>query len=628
VTPVIILAILMINVGLTAAIRRELTVIGSVAEILAFGAFLATAAALIGTLSFISSGLAWASASLVTFFTVILYVASLNFLQVTGYCLDISSLRMVLVNTRLGILHEASYQPVRAAASAAVMIVATITIAWFVGSLIGATVPRPMPTVIWALLAISACLAFGALATLASLDSCRRGGPFSCLLADFLAAKRFSALQPRNGDTQAPVLRIELSSERKKDLVLLVIVDSFRTNLLGDNVVSQRWMPQLFQRSTTGSLFNNHRCNAVMSEFSDISLLAGDLRWRSFFHGMPSPGSGNQTLHQWFSKAGYTTAHISAQDERWSRMHRWYERDVDHMLHAGGGNLDRKSKTDLKDGRILAGAKLKDEIVLKAAQHLIQNRKEPIFMTINLQSTHVPFFYDQTPGLPWPDIDPATNIRFGGLDDAMIEVARMKYANALFHVDRLLAGLIDSIARELGDRSATLWITGDTGQAFGEHGYSGHGAGLHDELLHTPLIVFGDDRFEHATSSNTHHLQIYGTLSSYADANARQHLCTLERPSQAIPLVCQTPMANELGILSGNDKFVMNCRNLQVTKFDLQNDPDELNGTLLSEAEARYAQKKILTEVRQSVANATSIAWAALPHQVTPTHGPRATNLP
>lgn len=626
-TAFLVLAIFVANIGLTAAAKRRLSgPIELMAEALAFLAFLSASVALIAALCFVSPSFAWVAASSITFLIIILYFTSLNLLHITGFCLDLSGVRMMLVNTRLGVLHEASYQPARAFASVAVMIILTIASAWYLETFISTVVPSAIHIMGGGLVSILACFAFAGLAAKSSLDHCRQGGPFSCLVADFLAAKRFSSLPIKIGDSSTTVPPCEADQNFRKEIVILVIVDSFRTTLLGDYVVSQRWMPQLFQRSANGSVFNNHRCNAVMSEFSDISLLAGDLRWRSYFHGMPGPGPGNQTLHQWFRKAGYTTAHLSAQDERWSRMHRWYERDIDHLLHAGGGDSDWKSKIDLKNGRILAGAKLKDEIVLEAVQHVIKDRNNPVFMTINLQSTHVPFFYDTTPSLPWPDIDPNMKIRFGGLDDSMIKEARMKYANALHHVDRLLAELIDSISHEMADGSATLWITGDTGQAFGEHGYSGHGAGLHDELLYTPLIVFGDDRFAHATSSNTHHLQIYGTLSSYANDFARQQLCTLAQPSQAIPLVCQTPMANQLGILSGNEKFVMDCRSLQVTRFDLKNDPDELNGSLLLAAEARYARKKILSEVQQSVANAASIAWTPPPPD-TPAHGSRTKNL-
>lgn len=611
--------ILACDLGLSAAFSRQRTLTGLIAEALALTAYLATGAIIVGAASLIGSNPGWIVGGAMIFMTVILYVSSLNFLQVTGHCLDLAALRMVLVNARLGILHEASYGPLRAAFSVALMIVPTATLVWLLAEMTQAIEPGAQDLFLLAALAATCMMAFVGLAAKTSIATCRTGGPFSCLVADVLAARRFGALAATVPTGSAASSWHKRPVAQSPDLVILVIVDSFRTSLMGDNVVSARWMPQIFERSSDASIFHKHRCNAVMSEFSDISLLAGDLRWRSYFHGMPGPGPGNRTLHQWFREAEYTTAHLSAQDERWSKMHLWYETDVNPCLHAGGKRWPGEFASSASDARILGGAKLKDEVVLSAAHKLLDRRSGPMFLTINLQSTHVPFFYPNSNDSPWPDLDPDTRIRFGGLDDAMIETAKMKYANALHHVDALLAELVDKISDELGSGDAVLWITGDTGQAFGEHGYSGHGAGLHDELLHTPLLVFGDRRFAGVTAEKTHHLQIYGSLSGYVGAVGGSMLPTDPGAARPIPLVCQTPMANELGLIDGDNKYILDCRTLGVSKFDLEHDPGEQKAICLEGPEADNARHAILTEMNRVITDASQIPPFVSPKPISPT---------
>lgn len=594
------LVVLAGNAAVTAALSRRWSLAGAVADMLALTGFLAFGAMIVGSASLIGPAIGTVVGGAIIFFVVVLYVSSLNFLHVTGHCLDLAALRMILVNARLGFLHEASYSPWRAAVSLAAMLAITAALTWLLAVALGIDGVGASDVAVAAALALASLAAFAVLVRTTSIARCRAGGPFVTLIADAIAARRFDAAAAES--VVEPVIRAEqpLPLLRRPDLVILVIVDSFRTTLMGHDVVSARWMPRVFARSGKASIFHKHRCNAVMSEFSDISLLAGDLRWRSYFHGMPGPEPRNRTLHQWFRAAGYATAHVSAQDERWSRMDLWYRDGVDALMHAGGGCWPA-GLTSSANARVLGGAKLRDEVVIGAAGDLLARRSGPTFMTINLQSTHVPFFYPASRDLPWPDIDHDARIRFGGLDEATIAVALQKYANALHHVDALLADLIDSLAGPLATGNAALWITGDTGQAFGEHGYSGHGAGLQDSLLHTPLLIFGDDRFADATGERTDHLQIHGSLAAYARAGGGRQIGTSGAVARPMPLVCQTPMANELGVVVDDRKLVLDCRTLDVSRFDLARDPDERDGVRLPADEAAAARGTILAEIRRAV---------------------------
>jgi arylsulfatase A-like enzyme len=49
--------------------------------------------------------------------------------------------------------------------------------------------------------------------------------------------------------------------------------------------------------------------------------------------------------------------------------------------------------------------------------------------------------------------------------------------------------------RRLGlERETIIVVTSDHGEAFAEHGYTGHGRGAHDEVMRIPIIVWGPGR--------------------------------------------------------------------------------------------------------------------------------------
>ena len=65
------------------------------------------------------------------------------------------------------------------------------------------------------------------------------------------------------------------------------------------------------------------------------------------------------------------------------------------------------------------------------------------------------------------------------------------YDRCIRETDDVVAELLDEIDRlELGERTVVVLLS-DHGEAFGEHGVSGHGLGPHQEQLQVPLVVRG-----------------------------------------------------------------------------------------------------------------------------------------
>jgi arylsulfatase A-like enzyme len=65
---------------------------------------------------------------------------------------------------------------------------------------------------------------------------------------------------------------------------------------------------------------------------------------------------------------------------------------------------------------------------------------------------------------------------------------RVAYDLALRSLDEELGRLLDEVRAQPGGDEAWIVVTADHGESLGEHGL-GHGCGLHQEVLHVPLIV-------------------------------------------------------------------------------------------------------------------------------------------
>ncbi|HJQ84860.1 MAG TPA: sulfatase [Candidatus Binatia bacterium] len=112
----------------------------------------------------------------------------------------------------------------------------------------------------------------------------------------------------------------------------------------------------------------------------------------------------------------------------------------------------------------------------------------PFFAFVHTYQTHLPYWapdrittlFAKLPGLVSP-LEPREAPR--------IERDLARYDAAVRYTDETLGELLATLdASGLGARTLVV-ITSDHGEAFGEHGYRGHGATLHEEVLHVPFVV-------------------------------------------------------------------------------------------------------------------------------------------
>ena len=121
-----------------------------------------------------------------------------------------------------------------------------------------------------------------------------------------------------------------------------------------------------------------------------------------------------------------------------------------------------------------------DHTVGAAVDWLRGNPNQPFFLFLHTYQTHGPYSSPPSYASMFTDTsDPAR---------APEEKKFAPYDRAIRYADGVLGRLFDELDRlGLSDRTLVV-VTSDHGEAFGEHGYDGHGSTLHDEVLRVPLL--------------------------------------------------------------------------------------------------------------------------------------------
>src|SRR5262249_30519927 len=105
-------------------------------------------------------------------------------------------------------------------------------------------------------------------------------------------------------------------------------------------------------------------------------------------------------------------------------------------------------------------------VVVQRAVDWIRGRRGRWFAWVHLYEPHAPY-------RPAPPFD--------------VEYAARPYFGEVAAADRALAPLVDTV--RASSRPTLVVVTGDHGEALGDHGETTHGLFAYESTLHVPLIV-------------------------------------------------------------------------------------------------------------------------------------------
>jgi arylsulfatase A-like enzyme len=160
-----------------------------------------------------------------------------------------------------------------------------------------------------------------------------------------------------------------------------------------------------------------------------------------------------------------------------------------------------------------------------------------------------------------------------------------RYVRAVTYVDEQIGRMLAALEeRGLGDRVVVI-VTGDHGEAFGEHNTRFHATTVYEELIHVPLIVALPGARARTVEVPVSIVDLAPTildvfgLPAPASIMAESLLPLLrgDRDRFDRPLVVETGRAMRAMYFNDGWKLIVDERNGSIELYDLKRDPQELH---------------------------------------------------
>jgi len=245
--------------------------------------------------------------------------------------------------------------------------------------------------------------------------------------------------------------------------VILVTVDTLRADALGYSGSSRAKTPNIDRLASEGTVFSNAHAQNVVTLPSHVNILTGLYPYQ---HGVRDNdgfrlGAKTKTLATFLKSAGFRTGAFVGAFPLDSRFGLARDFDVyDQHYPEGAHAYD-----------FVMPERPAPEVVSAALAWFRTAGDGPRFLWVHLYDCHAPY----RPPAPFAD-----------------EYRDAPYFGEVAGVDAALGPLFDAIRAD--GREALLVLTGDHGEALGDHGELTHGLFAYEATLHVPLIVWSPRR--------------------------------------------------------------------------------------------------------------------------------------
>ena len=250
--------------------------------------------------------------------------------------------------------------------------------------------------------------------------------------------------------------------------VVLVSIDTLRSDRLGFYGASRPTTPVLDRLAAQGTVFDVAIAQAPWTLPSHATMLTG---LYGCVHGAVDGiasrlDPGVVPLAGMLRAAGYTTAAFTEDGFV-----------LPGVFAAGFGRYQQYGNSLEAQIEHTVGA---------AIDWLRSTPNQPFFLFVHTYETHSPYSAPPPYASMFADTSDRPKAPGGEAPDREEKLAR--YDGAIRYADSVLGRLFDELDHlGLADRTLVV-VTSDHGEAFGEHGYDGHGQSMHDEVMRVPLL--------------------------------------------------------------------------------------------------------------------------------------------
>ncbi len=340
-----------------------------------------------------------------------------------------------------------------------------------------------------------------------------------------LAKRAKVELAPEGVLIQYPLGRPKLAPAHAKPNILVVVIDSWRNDMLTAEVT-----PKLAQWAAGGRRFQQHLSGGNATRFGIFSLVYGlhGSYWASILNEQAPP-----VLVTTLVEGGYEPRVISAASMNSPEFRSTCWVSVEDSVHdkfegAEKYERDRKVAKDFKDW--LA----------------VRDSARPFFAFALIDSPHQTYSVDPalTPHLPYEKrID---YLKLGGEPSAdLILRVKNRYKNSCAAADVAVGGMLAELeARGLSDNTIVV-VTGDHGEEFYEHGRFGHTSNFTPEQTWVSFVMRGPGIEPGDEQRPTSHIDLAPTLLEMLGVDAAL------RSKYSVGFNLLDPPASRLRVIAG-----------------------------------------------------------------------------
>jgi hypothetical protein len=423
-------------------------------------------------------------------------------------------------------------------------------------------------------------IARGAVSRNSSPQSASLGLHYNCHLRAIFSIVMSDYPFPVEPERKIPTLdqlKITRKPQQLNRNVVIVILEGiqYRFSSLADK--RNHLTPYLVTLAGQGVEFSNARSSLTHTTKALFALLTGCFSSASqdLAEAVPAvkPYAGIVTILR--DKLNYRTAFFQ------SAMGNFESRPG--LVHNLGFNKFW-ARDDLGDPNSFLGYLACDEFsMLKPITEWIQEDERPFFLTILCSVTHDPYEVPE-----W-------------FDTPAREPVEERYRQAVRYTDKFLAALDVELARlNLNDKTI-FCVVGDHGEAFGEHGQSGHALIAFDEVLRIPfclrapfLVEPGMKVAEPVSSVDLTPtlLELLGFETGAVGFDGVNALGSI--PDGRRVYFSGWMQEGPAGFIIGERKFIYNPTDKTACVYDINTDPFELVRLELPEEQARRIADEIV----------------------------------
>ncbi|MCC6407981.1 MAG: sulfatase-like hydrolase/transferase [Planctomycetes bacterium] len=310
-----------------------------------------------------------------------------------------------------------------------------------------------------------------------------------------------------------PRKRPELPRGGPRPNILIVVIDSWRHDMLAEDVTPGLWS---FAKETRR--FEDHLSGGNATRFGLFSLFYGlhGSYWWSVLAERRPPVLFDELDAAGYDSRVFSSATMEYPEFRQCAFARMGERVIDEF----GTPFPHE-----RDTRLAAG------LVEWWRARREAGETRPFFAFALLDSPHQIYDFppDATPFTPFaPELDYVEMA--GSTDPELVQRVKNRYRNAVHHADRVATSILDALRASPDFENTLVIVTGDHGEEFAEHGHWGHTSNFAPEQTRVPFLLRGPGIALGTERRPTSHLDVAPTLLELlgADPGLRADWCVGE----------------------------------------------------------------------------------------------------